>query len=416
MFQLFPAESLKILIVLALSFLIGLEREERKISESKYAFGGVRTMPLIGLMGYAMALLSGPQELPFALGFVVVGGLMMLSYFHKLRISADAGITSEISGLMTYLLGAIIYHEHFWIASTLVVTCMLLLELKVWLEQLSKKLPAEEILTFTKFLLLTIVILPALPNQEFTKFQINPFKTWLIVTAISSVSYASYLIQKFYKKDHGLFLAALLGGAYSSTVTTVVLAKKSKGDGHAHLFSGAILSASGVMYLRLVVLIGLFSLELFHLLARYFAILGCLALVFGYFWSTLPDEKSGPIDQSYSAKNPLELHTAFFFSALFLGIVVATRLVLSHFGSGGVYGLAVLMGVTDVDPFILSMTQAANVPRELAAVSIVIAAASNCLVKGFYALSLSNRKAGLQSIILLAALSALGFIPLFILV
>ena len=85
--QLFPGESLKILIVLALSFLIGLEREERKISEARYAFGGVRTMPLIGLMGYAMALLSGPQQLPFAFGFLVVGGLMMLSFYHKLQIS-----------------------------------------------------------------------------------------------------------------------------------------------------------------------------------------------------------------------------------------------------------------------------------------------------------------------------------------
>ena len=183
-----PPEGVKIALVLALSFLIGLEREEHKTGAELYSFGGVRTYPLIGLIGYALAMLSGAQLLPVALGFAVVGGFLMLSYRHKLSSSGLAGVTSEMSGLATYLVGVLVSHEQFWIAATISVASMLLLELKVALEGLTKRISGEEILTFTKFLLLTAVVLPVLPNQEFGPFRINPFRTWLVVVAVSTVS------------------------------------------------------------------------------------------------------------------------------------------------------------------------------------------------------------------------------------
>src|ERR1035437_5370589 len=135
-----PPEGVKILLVLFLSFLIGLEREEHKISTEHYSFGGVRTFPLIGLTGYAISLLAGGQLLPVTLGFAVVGGFLMLSYRHKLAASALAGVTSEMSALTTYLVGALVYREQFWIATTVSVASMLLLELKVALEGLTKRI------------------------------------------------------------------------------------------------------------------------------------------------------------------------------------------------------------------------------------------------------------------------------------
>ena len=104
---------------------------------------------------------------------------------------------------------------------------MFLLVLKTTLEGLTQRVPPEEIFTFTKFLLLTAVILPVLPRAEFTQFQINPFKTWLVVVAVSSVSYGSYLLLKVTHGRNGVLLSALLGGAYSSTVTTIALARRS---------------------------------------------------------------------------------------------------------------------------------------------------------------------------------------------
>ncbi len=247
-----PPEAVKIFLVLFLSFLIGIEREEHKAAGGSYTFGGVRTFPLIGLIGYSMALISGTQLLPLTIGFLVVAGFLMLSYWHKLSQATVAGATTEISGLATFLVGALVCYGHFWIATTLGVASLLLLDLKVALEKLAATIGQSEILTFAKFLFLSGVILPVLPNQEYGPFHINPFKTWLVVVAISAISYASYVLQKLTKGQGGIVLAALLGGAYSSTVTTVVLARQGKVENHPHLFSGGILMASGVMYLRLV--------------------------------------------------------------------------------------------------------------------------------------------------------------------
>jgi hypothetical protein len=155
-----PPDGAHILLVLFLSFLIGLEREERKASDDHVAFGGVRTFPLIGLIGYSMAVLSGGELLPQALGFAVVAGFLLMSYWHKLASSGDSGVTSEMSGLVTYLVGALVYREMFWIATTLTVSSILLLELKAGLENLTKRIETTDILTFAKFLLLLAVILP----------------------------------------------------------------------------------------------------------------------------------------------------------------------------------------------------------------------------------------------------------------
>ena len=113
-----PPEAAKLLLVIFLSFLIGLEREEHKLAAGFYSFGGVRTFPLLGLIGYSIALLSGAQFLPVTLGFMVIGAFLALSYWHKISRSESAGVTTEMSGLATYLVGALVCYDHVWIATT----------------------------------------------------------------------------------------------------------------------------------------------------------------------------------------------------------------------------------------------------------------------------------------------------------
>jgi len=409
-----PPEAVKILLVLFLSFLIGLEREEHKAAAEHYAFGGVRAFPLIGLIGYSMALLSGTQLLPLALGFLVIGGFLSLSYWHKLSSVEAAGVTSEMSGLATYLVGALVYYEHLWIATTLSVASLLLLELKTVLEKLASRTAPGEILTLTKFLLLSAVILPILPNREFGPFHLNPFKTWLVVVAVSTISYGSYILQKLTKGRGGIVLAAFLGGAYSSTLTTVVMSRRAAREDHPHLFAGGILIASGVMYLRLVALLGLFNRHLMSLLALPFLVLAGLAMAVGWIWSRRPDARVDEVKREFEPNNPLDLMTAFLFALLFLAMMVATQLAVTYLGRAGVNILAAIMGVTDVDPFIMGMTQAAGslTPLKVAGAAVLIAAASNNLMKGIYAYSLADRKSGIQSFALLTALAALGLVPL----
>jgi uncharacterized membrane protein (DUF4010 family) len=410
-----PPEAVQILLVLFLSFLVGLEREEHKAAVGHYAFGGVRTFPLIGLIGYSMAYLSGTQLVPVTLGFVVIAGFLLLSYWHKLSASAAAGVTSEMSGLATYLVGALVYYGHFWLATALSVASLLLLELKVVLEELAVRVPAEEILTFAKFLLLSAVILPILPNREFGAFHINPFKTWLVVVAVSAISYGSYVLQKVTKGRGGILLASLLGGAYSSTVTTVVLARRAAREGRPHLFSGGILIASGVMYVRLIALLGLFNRELMVILMPLFLTLAGLAIAVGFVWARRADKSEAKVTREFEPKNPLELRAAFLFAFLFLAMITATQLAVAYLGRTGINTLAAIMGVTDVDPFILGITQTAgaSTPSKLGAEAILIAAASNNFVKGIYAYAFADRKTGMQSVCLLVALGALGLVPLF---
>jgi uncharacterized membrane protein (DUF4010 family) len=212
----------------------------------------------------------------------------------------------------------------------------------------------------------------------------------------------------------GVTVAALLGGAYSSTVTTFVLAKRAAKENRPHLFSGATLLASGVMYLRLAGLVSLFNRSLIGTLGIPFAVLAVAGIAVGWLWSRRPDERHGEVVREYEPKNPLELRSALLFAALFLGMLVLTHVVVTDIGKAGVYTLAAIMGVTDVDPFIMGITQSAGKDTALAvaAAAILIAAASNNLVKGIYAYSMADRRTGTESLCLLGGLTAAGLLPL----
>ncbi|HET6330078.1 MAG TPA: MgtC/SapB family protein [Holophagaceae bacterium] len=403
-----PPEALQILLVLFLSFLLGLEREEHRAQAGTYAFGGVRTFPLLGFLGFALAFISQGQFLLVAAGLVAVGVLMAVSYAHKLK-AGNAGVTTELSGLCTFAVGALIADGHYWTGITLVVLSLVLLELKTLLEGLAARMEPNEVATFTKFLLLAAVILPIVPNEAFTPFELNPFKTWLVVVTVCAVSYAGYGLEKLTKGRGGTFLSALLSGAYSSTVTTVVLAKRSAHEHEPDRFAGGIWAASGMMYLRLAILVLLFNGVLGRMLAPALCALGLLGVVGGWLLSRRGDRGllgSTPPE----SRNPLDLKAAFLFAFIFLAITVITRLAVAHMGHKGLFGLATLMGVSDVDPFIMSLTQTAGAatPMRDAAIGVLVAAASNNVVKGLYARSFADKATGHRALIGLCVMAALG--------
>ncbi|NCO69388.1 MAG: MgtC/SapB family protein, partial [Acidobacteria bacterium] len=352
-------EAIKICLVLFLSFLLGIQREAWKAHAGHYIFGGVRTFPLIGLLGYTLALASGGEWLAVGLGLLAVAAFLLTAYRHKLATAEDAGMTTEMTGLLVFVLGAIVSAGQYWIATAVVVVTLLLLELKAGLEQLSQCIPPEETVTFATFLLLTAVILPVVPNRDFTTFALNPYKIWLIVVAVSAGSYGAYVLQRVTGRRGGIQVGALLGGAYSSTMMTVVLGRRSRRDSRPHLLAGSMLLAAGMTYLRVTVLLALFSRDLLALLGGSFLVLGCAALVGGWVWSRRPDGGGGDLEREHVARNPLELRSAFVFAGVFVAILIATRLVLDRFGSPGIYVLAVLVSPSYIDPFILSLAHSA---------------------------------------------------------
>jgi len=412
--DLFPPEVAQILEVLFLSFLIGLEREEHKGAGAGYAFGGVRTFPLIGLVGYGLGILDAGPNL-IAAGMLVLSVILGLSYRHKLSVQPDAGATTELTGIGIYVVGALVARAHPWLACAMVVVTLLMLELKVGLEGLATRIPSTEIVSFAKFLLLTAVILPVVPDREFTTFHLNPFRTWLVVVAVSAVSYGGYLLERLSQGRLGVLASALLGGAYSSTVTTVVLAKRAATEAMPRRFAGSILAASGMMYLRLAVLVALMNAALGRMLALPLVALGATGVIVGALIARgAPAPLAGaPIPEP---RNPLDLRASASFAVLFVAVLVLTHLAVTHLGAGALYGVAALMGVSDVDPFIMGLTQSAGgvTPLHDAAVGVLIAAASNNVLKAVYARSLGGREAGSQAAALLVGLAAAGLATLWL--
>jgi len=402
-----PPEFFGFVLTLGLSLLIGFEREEHEPE----GIGGVRTFPIIGLAGFLLIAGFPDTAIPFALGLVVMGGLVALSHWFSLQ-QGEAGITTETAALLIYAIGGCSAKGLFWIAIATGVVAVILLQEKRLLEGLATALPRHEMRTLLRFLLLAAVILPVVPNRSFTPYGINPFKLWLVVVAVSGVSYISYLLRLWWGDDRGLMLAGLLGGAYSSTVTTVVLARQSKEEGGcSRRFSGAIVAATGMMYIRLWILLLLFAAPLAYRLTWLFGGLGAATIAVG---ALLVHSGAGAADCDFEPtgkqgkRNPLEMNSAFTFAVIFLAVLVATRIVAERFGDTGVLMMAAVMGATDVDPFILGLTQTIGPGLDIgvAAFAVVIASAVNNLMKGVYAVIFGSPRTGRLSLALLALLGA----------
>ena len=411
-----PHEVFELALVLFLSFLVGIEREEHKAEGGHYVFGGVRTFPLIGFVGYGLARLSGGNVLALAIGFAAVGALMTVSYWNKVHANPAAGATTEVSALLTYLVGALVHAGATWTAVALGVLAVLLLELREGLEKLTARIAREEVLAFAKFLLLAIVILPVLPDRPYSPFAINTFRTWVVVVVVSGLSYASYVLQKWLRPRGGVLVTALLGGAYSSTATTVVLARDGKDADRPMLYAGSALAATGMMYMRIILLLMLFDAELARLLAPSFCALGGAAALVGAAMALVLGGKTPmatPTERP--ARNPLELRPAFLFGAAFVAMLVLTQLALRRVGPAGLYGLAAMMGFGDVDPFVLGLAQgrvASTESLHALAVAVVLAASANGLAKALYARLFGGRKSGTLMLAAILAVAVVGLAPL----
>ncbi len=414
--QWIPDEAVKILLTVFLSFLIGLEREEQRFRTKSYHFGGIRTYPLIGLAGYILTTVIDNIGLAACIGVLAVVPFLAISYYYKIT-REQGGFTSEMAAVIALLSGILVGRELYWVAATVVVLNVLLLQAKDALEKLSRRVPPEEIGTFLKFLILTAVLLPIVPNASFTPFNINPFKTWLVVVAVSGISYGSYILQRLLQSHEGLFLSALLGGTYSSTATTVVMAKQSKLDAHSAVYPYAIAAASSLMYGRIAVLVLLFSRPLFLAVGWYFLALAAAGIALSYLgmrWAGAGGSKKAQALRILENRNPLEISTALTFAGLFVLILVGTRFAAQHFGHLGTWAVALLSGFVDVDAFVLGLAQGLGAGNGLhaAVIGIVLVASSNNFLKGVYALIFGQRKTGWLAMLFLTLLSLASLVVL----
>jgi uncharacterized membrane protein (DUF4010 family) len=412
-------------LLLGLSFFFGLAFEEFYRRSGEQRPGGIRTFPLLALAGGVLYLLDTQRLLPFTAGLLVLGAWLFA--FYRDRVAArdekdepSAGLMVPLCNVQAYLLGAVALAFPAWMAVGVTVASVLLFTGRERLHELARRVEVAEIVTAGQFLILTGLVLPLLPDQPVTELtHITPHQAWLALLAVCTVSYASYLVQRVLAPTEGDLWMALLGGLYSSTATTVVLARRAKANPALIPQARAgITLATAVMYLRILAIVAVFNLALAKVLAPALLGLGIAGLIGGavLYRFAPPPPKAAAASPPAAPRNPLELGTAVVFTALFIVISLVSTWVGAQFGRSGIYALAAVVGISDIDPFVLNLTQGgvADLSSSVASAAILIATASNNLLKASYAAAFAGWRASLPAVAALAALAALAIAAAFV--
>ena len=256
-------------LLLGLSLFLGLAFEDFFAHSNTRRPGGIRTFPLLAAAGGVLYLFDPTHFLPFTAGLIVLG--IWLAIFYRQHVGEhdeegepNVGLVVPVLNAHAYILGAVALALPPWVAVAFTVTAVLLLTGREQLHALARRLELKEIVTAGEFMILTGIILPLLPNKPVTDLTtITPRQAWLALIVVCTLSYASYLAQRYWAAAaRGLWMAAL-GGLYSSTATTVVLARQAKSDRRdARQAQAGITLATAIMYLRILAIVAFFNITL----------------------------------------------------------------------------------------------------------------------------------------------------------
>jgi uncharacterized membrane protein (DUF4010 family) len=403
----------RLALIGALAVFLGLSFEEVYKRDHHANPGGVRTFPLLAVCGAMLYLIEPQHALAFIAGLLVIG-MWLQAYIRRAQEDGSAAGTLMIpaSNLIAFLIGPIGLTQPPWLVVAIAVAAVLLLGTRERLHQLITLIPPDETVTAGQFLVLVGVILPLVPDQAVTTLTpLTPYKVWLAVVAICTLSYASYLLQRYAPARDATLLPAVLGGLYSSTAATIALAKRARETGGGDDLAAGIVVATAVMYLRLGVVVALFNVQFALALAPALAGLFAVgAAMSAYEWrrasATIADK-----NLSVPAANPLQIPTAVVFALIFVVISVVSSWAQASFGRQGVFALAFLVGVTDIDPFVINVAQGgvANLSIGSISAAFLIAASSNNVVKAIYAVAFGGVKAARRPAVMLLLLAACGF-------
>jgi len=370
---------------LALGLLIGTERgfSGRRTPDLQMA-AGIRTFALLGLIGGLAALLAGLLGLAVWVAMtLVVGVLIVASYLSDVRRNGDQGMTTEMAMLATFLLGSLAVLDSAALAAALAVVVALLLSLKTVLHDALRRLTADEVSGALKLLFISLVLLPILPNQGYGPWQVfNPYVVWWMVVLLAGIGFAAYVAVRLAGARRGLMFTALLGGLVSSTAMTLTLARLSGSRSLHGVLAAGLLATSGLMFPRVLAEVALVNRSLLAGLWLPLSVAGLVYLLGAlyYLWRSVrvaTDSLELPL------KNPFELGPALRFAALLALILLLVETGRQLLGDTGIYLIAVLSGMADVDAITLSLSRSARgeLDNQVATLGIYLAVFSNSLVK-----------------------------------
>ncbi|WP_455379821.1 MgtC/SapB family protein [Acidihalobacter prosperus] len=407
-------------VALAIGLLIGTERgwKSRELKEGERV-AGIRSYGLIGLLGGGSAILAEKVG-PIFLGLVFVGlsGILTTAYVMNMRRETpDVGITSLVSALLTFVLGALAGMGEVIVASASAVIMTLLLSYKPVLHHWLGVLEGKELLAIIKLLLISVVLLPILPNRGYGPGQaLNPYEIWWMVVLIAAISFVGYFAVKIVGPKQGILFTGLFGGLASSTAVTLHLSRLSRQDANmASILVIGVLLACGTMFLRILLVACIINPDLLIPLLLPLSLMA----IFTYlptilYWRT---QRAPMTDAALALKNPLELRTALGFGLLLACVMMVGKALLGWFGHIGVFVVSAASGMADVDAITLWLSRMTHghIATSVAVAGIVIAAAVNNIVKGFMILTLGGNGVALRAGLPLLGSTVGGLVTVWIL-
>lgn len=397
---------------LGLGLLLGFERQ-RKQKPDQEQFAGARTFALVSLLGATATYLQLSLQLAWALpiAFLGVVGLTLASFIISSQ-KGDVGATTEVSALLTFVIGALCAAGESGLATAIAVCALLLLSMKAWSVETAQHIETADIEAVLKFAIITVIVLPLLPNQTYGPEPmnvLNPYKVWLMVVLISGLNFASYVLVKVLGQEHGIPVTGILGGLVSSTAVTLGFSQRSRHEPErSSSFALGILVAWTIMFFRVLIAVAVINPGLARRLGMGIGIMGAVSLLSCAFLYTR--RESGEKASVKSGSNPFELGEAVKFGLLFGLVTVVAKAAQVYLGSAGLYIAGAVAGLTDVDAIALSMANLAGQADMVgvAARTILIAIMANTLTKTSMAASVGSPELRKRILPLAALLMASG--------
>ncbi|MCV6587729.1 MAG: MgtC/SapB family protein [Marinobacterium sp.] len=398
--------TIPVLVAFAQGLLIGLERGWRQRREKDGArIAGFRTYGLLGLMGGFTGLLAGDEGLLVGLVLIAITLFLLIGHLIEMARNNDIGMTSLVAGILTFILGAAACRGYTGESAAATVLVLFLLNYKAPVHAALRALKPHELQATLKLLLISVVILPVLPNTGMGPWQaINPYQVWWMVVLISAISFCGYFAMRIVGQQKGALLTGLLAGLASSTALTLSFSRLAREETEGqNVLAASILVACGTMFPRILVVSTVLNEALLTIIAPPLLIM--TAVIYGsaglLLWRHRGQIKQHPQPEQKrktGLKNPLDLTTALLFAFVLVVIMLLSLWLKTLLGDSGVLILSFLSGITDVDPITLTLSRMApdGITLTLATLGILLAASVNSLVKGGLACSIAGMRFGLQ--------------------
>ncbi len=343
-------------IALGLGLLVGLQREWEQ-----NRLAGLRTFALVSLFGALSAMLAHMHGgWVLAAGLAACAAITVPGYLATLREkNADPGLTTEIALLVMFAVGAVTMLGNWLVAVVIAGSVMVLLQGKKPLHGMVHKIGENDLREIARLVLIGLVILPVLPNRSFGYAGIlNPFAIWLMVVLIVGISLVAYLMSKFLSPSRGAAVAGILGGLISSTATTASVARRSRdAPGHAPAFVAITLISAAVVFVRVMVEVMLVGPGMIRtMLPPLGAMLALAAIVGLVAWRVALKSDLQPAAEA----PPSELKGAIMFGLVYVLVLFAVSFAKEHFGHAGLFTVAAISGLTDMDAITLSTASLAQ--------------------------------------------------------